>query len=227
MLFRVSRSNNAVTQALIARECNLTDSWVIEATEIIAPWCPGRMPDSKAEWTNRIAAMQAELEVTDNERLMRDTETHHNLRSYLAVHTGVNHSRRLRADTARGIHRLIVGGQGLRGGDPTDVTAATWENCCVYCLRQGRHIVETLRHVALECEAYRLCRLPISELLSKAPTEIFALNRDFWTWRELSGLTRFFEDRLLARRSEWGLHVGKARKRMQAEALQRWAIDVD
>ena len=38
---------------------------------------------------------------------------------------------------------------------------------------------------------------------------------------------RFFEDISLARRSEWGLHSGKTRKRMLAEALQRWAIDVD
>ena len=76
-------------------------------------------------------------------------------------------------------------------------------------------------------QVYIYIYIPITELLSKAPTKIFALNRDFWTWRDLSGLIRYFEDIILARRSEWGIHNSKARKRMQEESLQRWPIGVD
>ena len=62
--------------------------------------------------------------------------------------------REVKASTSRSIARLIVGGQDLRGGDPTCDEHPSRLNCWVPCLERHRYHAETLQHVCFDCAAY-------------------------------------------------------------------------
>ena len=46
---------------------------------------------------------------------------------------------------------MLVGGQGVRGGDPVETPEVTKDNCCPFYLRSGFRYVETLRHTIFDC----------------------------------------------------------------------------
>jgi hypothetical protein len=99
--------------------------------------------------------------------------------------TGVNltiHNKKYDVNKSKAVHRLLVGGQGLRGGDPIETPVATAGTCCVHCLREGRAVVETLQHVTFQCNAYNMIRHSVQNLLQDHCRDASLLCRDRWTW---------------------------------------------
>jgi hypothetical protein len=165
-------------------------------------------PLCKKEWGNAIFQLKEAISTNDTERLLQEAQLHHNLRSYWPAwwiqtgSPGVNrtlHNNKTNGDIAKKVGRILVGGQGLRCGDPTDEPEVSKETCCVPCLREGRKCTETLRHVALECETYLACRKPIINMIRDSPADIFTLCRKRWSWAQLRALTRFYTDIIFKR----------------------------
>ena len=97
------------------------------------------------------------------------------------------------ATSARTIHRLIVGGQGLMGGDPAIESAPTTESCCPHCLRQRRRCVESLWYVAYQCEVYSKLMVAVREVVGVHPRKIFILSRCQWNGSQLRAILRFLQ----------------------------------
>jgi hypothetical protein len=167
----------------------------------------------KREWDVVIDRYRELVVEGDMKKLLRHAETHHNLRTYQPIWwlrgetPGPNrtlHNNKLDASAAKSIHRLIVGGQGLLGGDPAVEGEPTRDTCCLYCLRQGQKQVESLWHVAFTCEAYSRCRRQISEIIGDHPRKIFILSRSQWQWSQLRVILRFLQDLINERASTLG-----------------------
>ena len=94
---------------------------------------------------------------------------------------------------ARAVARLLVGGQGLRGGDCGELEEVTLDNCCLPCLFRGVKAVESLVHVTFTCPEYSRARggdnMP--SLLAQGD-DVFLLHRKRWGWRNLKSLRRYF-----------------------------------
>ena len=135
---------------------------------------------------------------------------------------GINrfiHNNDFQAEHARKVSRLIVGGQGLRGGDVARTERVTVYNCCVWCLLRGIKAVESLYHVTYECEEYSGARVRgvIREILPRAGTEVFLIHRARWSWRELKAIRNFFLDIVMIRDAALG------KQRCRASSLQEIA----
>ena len=122
---------------------------------------------------------------------------------------GVNnflHNKWVDAANARGVARLIVGGQGLRGGDVSRGVGVSVDNCCVWCLLKGVRVVENLHHVVFECDEYdsARCQGRARELLEGGAADVFLLHLGRWEWRDLVTLRNFFLDILVLRVSAIG-----------------------
>ena len=163
----------------------MTNTWARDAAREVAPWMTGGSFTRKNEWDNAITQMKEALNESDFERLRHEALRYHNLQSYhLAwwVQTGrPGYNRTLlkcgiSQAAAKLVGRLLVGGQGLRAGDPADALVATRTSCCLHCLRLGHRTAETLRYVTLECEAYEGCRNPllISSIKTRATCSLYA-----------------------------------------------------
>ena len=102
---------------------------------------------------------------------------------------GVNralHDKSIGAAEARAVARMLAGGQGLRGGDPTEEGEATVQNCCLWCLGDGRRVRETLRHVIMHCPAYKHeRRAGLGEVGAREGMEILRMERERWGWADL------------------------------------------
>ena len=98
------------------------------------------------------------------------------------------------------------------------------DNCCVWCLQQGRRCVESLWHFTFQCEGTSGCRTSsrVASLLAKGRGDVFRLSRDVWEWGELDILAGYFAS-ILESRSRWmaggegshGLRVLTLRERVQ------------
>ena len=102
------------------------NTWAHTAAQDIAPWIDGKALTSSAQWYNSIQLMKAEFVEADFDRLRLEAQSHHNLHFYLPtwwLQTGsAGYNRTLlkggiSQSASKIVGRLIVGGQGLRGGD--------------------------------------------------------------------------------------------------------------
>jgi hypothetical protein len=213
LLTRVSCSTNVVTQVLVELMGSSSNTWAHEAAEEIAPWMAEAQLSRKSDWVKSIQRRKSAMIEADLDRLRSDVQTHHNLRSYEPVwwtktgQPGYNRTL-LNCGLSHGatkiVGRLLVGGQGLRGGDPADEVEATRTSCCLPCLEKGRKIAETLRHVTFDCPAYGGCRRGIARQIHVNPGDVFILCRNVWRWAEIRQIAKFFQELMNARGHEWG-----------------------
>lgn len=118
---------------------------------------------------------------------------------------------------SKGVSRLIVAGQDLRGGDPRCTPEPTPFNCCVACLESGVKVAETLHHVTFMCPHYADLRSnsAICDILASLDVRAFCLHRDVWSWRQLKALRTYFGTLVMRRNA----HIGHKRRSF-APALQ-------
>ena len=230
LLSRISCSSNIVVQVLIAEAGGARGTWMHAAAAQVDHMIPDVCSMGKGGWEKIVSQHKSLMDEADARTLMRQSEVHTNLKSYKpawsvqAVCLGLNrtlHNNKLDPYTARSINRLLVGGQGLQGGDPTEEVAPSIATCCLHCLRQGRMCVELLRHVAFECDAYDDCRRPVAELTSKEASSLFVLCRDRWTWVQLRAIIRFFQRLIRERARVWGTNLYTDGK-LISEIERRW-----
>ena len=79
-------------------------------------------------------------------------------------------------------------------GDLAIESAPTKETCCLHCICQGCRRVDSLWHVAFQCEAYSKDRVAVRELVGDHPRKIFILSRCQWNWSQLRTILRFLQD---------------------------------
>ena len=232
LLARVSCSDNEITQIIVDGMSRSSNTWIHVAAEEVAPWINEDALTSKAQWTSSIQQMKHAVVEAEFDRMRLEAQTHHNLRSYQPtwwVQTGeVGYNRTLlkcglSQATSKAIGRLLVGGQGLRGGDPEDVPQATPWMCCLNCLRGGIKTPETLRHIAFECSAYDECRKGIAKIIHENGGGIFSICRNNWSWTEIRKITRFFYEVLRIRDKQWAVPIKSAvEKLIQEEVDSLW-----
>ena len=140
LLDRVTCSPNDITRALMEQMSNSVDTWAHKAAEDIEPWMSDAQLDIKSEWDTPIQQMKESLIEAHFDQLRIDGQAHHNLDSYVSVwwlKTGqYGYNRTLMncglCDRAvKAVGRLLVAGQGLRGGDPAHNNEATKITCCM------------------------------------------------------------------------------------------------
>ena len=104
------------------------------------------------------------------------------------------HDKSIPMQQALSAGRLLVGGQGLRAGDPKRVPVVTADNACVACLAAGNRVPETLKHVLFDCPTFGHLRRQedISALLPDLRDGI-CLHRNVWQWRQLRCIIRFLD----------------------------------
>jgi hypothetical protein len=189
------------------------NTWAHTAAQDIAPWMDGKTLTSSAQWHNSIQLMKAELVEADFDRLRLEAQTHHNLKSYMPtwwLQTGCAGYNRtllkcgLSQSAAKLVGRLIVGGQGIRGGDPEDENLVTPYSCCHFCLEQGLKTNDTLRHVTFVCPAYAESRMSIARIIHQNPNQLFIICRKYWSWAEIRQITKFFHEVVQRRAKPWG-----------------------
>ena len=102
------------------------------------------------------------------------------------------HDKRVPANVAINVTRLIVGGQGLRAGDPRITPEATAENCCIFCLENGRAVPETLGRLICNCPAVSHLRFDqqLAEVLPKLEPG-FSIHRSAWSWSQMRAMLIF------------------------------------
>jgi hypothetical protein len=202
LLSRVATSPNTFIQALIVEASQEGNSWMHKAAANVEHLIDDVCALSKNGWADVGSQLKRSLAEADAMKHMRQAEAHHNLRTYRTLwavrgeQPGPNltlHNKKIDPFLARSVNRLIVGGQGLRGGDPTAEPEPTMDSCCLYCLRQGLKRVESLWHVAFCCEAYARCRQQVSHLIDERPSQIFILSRCHWSWTQLKSIIRFLQ----------------------------------
>ena len=189
------------------------------------------MPESQAEWGKVYTKWHKDASAMCSERRWVECLGHSSLCHYkpgMWVLEGVwrvnnfLHDRRVDASKAKAISRLLVGGQGLRGGDVCKDTPVTVHNCCVWCLREGSKVVESLEHVVFECPAYIGLRSSprMQALLATGREEIFILHRGQWGWKQMRVLRTFYLDLLAAR------HLANGGCKSKPSILQQMAEEL-
>ena len=208
LLARVTCSPNDITRALMEQMSNSVDTWAHKAAEDIEPWMSDAQLDIKSEWDTPIQQMKESLIEAHFDQLRIDGQAHHNLDSYVSVwwlKTGQHGYNRTLMNcglcdrAVKAVGRLMVGGQGLIGGDPAHDNEATQITCCMPCLRCGHKRVESLQHVTFHCLAYASCRRNIARLIHRQPNDIFLLCRDVWKLPEIRQIACFFHEILKVR----------------------------
>ena len=232
LMARIACSEHRITQAIADAQSQINGTWLQATAEEIAPWTDDSHLADKAQWKKWIRLMKEELTAAEHDRVRLDARTHHNLRSYQPawwMQTGeVGYNRTfqkcgLRQAVINEIYRLLIGGQGLRGGDPEEVEEPTNLTCCLHCLRDGVKTPETLRHFALECAANEESRKGIAKILHKDAAGIFLICRNKWSWAEIRQITRFFNEVLRIRNKPWRTLEFRTREaRIQEEVDSLW-----
>ena len=207
LLSRVVQSKNEISQCIVEASSAHTNTWAHAASDHVAHLMPDPNHADNKDW---ICALKEALIEQDTNDLLQEARTHHNLGSYQPTwwvqsgKPGINST--LYHCGLKGmvepVRRLIIGGQGLRGGDPEDMPAVNQSNCCPACLENGDKVVESLQHVTFHCPTYHGSRMAVAHLLNVRSTiETFTLCRNLWTWSEIRALSRHFAN-VLRRRDE-------------------------
>ena len=192
------------------------------------------MPSSKSQWERVYKDWLADAVCVQTQQRVFECEDHLSLTNYQPARLtctgvwGVNHwlhNRRVGLNAARAVSRLVVGGQGLRGGDVTASTPVLVTNCCVWCLQRGVKAVESLHHVAFECPEYDELRQEhvVRGIVASRDVGIFLLHRGRWSGVELRALCRFWEG-VAARRFRRGGGLNR-RRETQFEIAMRFWVD--
>ena len=146
-------------------------AWDCRATRLVAVggggWVPARLrsglPSSGLEWRWVAEQWKVHAIAMEAERCVYACASHGKLVNYVAsrwVQDGkwqLNtflYDKRVPAAEAALVSRVLVGGQGLRGGDCHRDETVSVDNCCVFCLDNGQKKVESVWHVLFECEGY-------------------------------------------------------------------------
>ena len=219
------------TQWLVRASTWVPESWLARCARAGSPWCDGRAPTGPLEWRKLRQKWVKDTANIQAEAVWAACQTHTSLCCYQPAkwlcdgQWGINrllHNSNFPADAARAVSRLLVGGQGLRGGDVSDATVASVHNCCVWCLERGLRVVESLYHVAYVCPEYERARdrAGVRLVLGRAGVELFLIHRTRWSWRELKSIRHFLVDILAQRDAAIGGRRCRARKLQEiAETL--------
>jgi hypothetical protein len=166
----------------------------------IRPWCGNISPIDANAWKNGLLAYSKQSLLQGAEGLARQCLLSSAQASYVIApwrfdnRWGVNNflHNRDSASMCKNINRLLVGGQGLRGGDPVGGTLPMIRNCCVFCLEAGVRAAETLRHVVFQCPAYKDARRApnIQMHIASGDLDIFCIHRNIWSWKQSKALTK-------------------------------------
>ena len=200
LLSRNALEDNVIISALLKEAEGASNCWTGMAAKLISPWCNSHEPSTRQEWYALVQAMATDLRSNDMAQIIYDVGEHHNLGMYRPTKwlmdgtLGVNmtlHHCKIPRNAAIAVRRLIVGGQGLRGGDPVELMIADRENCCLHCLWAGSKVAETLQHVIFHCPLYATTRSDIASELTEGGTAVLELSRDRWTWPQLRRIVRF------------------------------------
>ena len=134
------------------------------------------------------------------------------------------YNKKVPAEEARVVSRLLVGGQGLRGGDSWPYEPVTADNCCVFCLVRGSRAVESLVHVVFDCQTYAAARQRhgFAGLLEAGGAGIFTLHRDRWSWGQLRSIRRGLCDIWAMRARAAGVRQARLTKRLDQQAHELW-----
>ena len=216
---RVLNSRCEFSRWLADASASIPGSWVARFAVSCSSWCDARMPSSAGEWKLLRAKWWKDVSRVQGEVLRAACQSHSRLCNYMPARLlcdgswDVNnfmYNNRVPAAKARDVSRLIAGGQGLRGGDVSEATAVSVDNCCVWCLLRGVRAVESLLHVVFVCAEYEQARCSgsVRELLESGGADVFLIHNGRWQWRDLRSLRSFFLDVLALRATL----VGRRRK---------------
>ena len=233
LLRRLLQSENILVHTALEASMQDTSSWIHSCIDSLRPWCDGDLPNTASAWRKLFFDWSEQMLRDEAEEQTTQCESHPNLAHYNQVkylqegNWAINnflHSPAVNTDSARRINRLLVGGQGLRAGDPRNAVDPTCENCCVFCLEAGIKAAETLIHVTFTCPAYAgaRCAAPIVPSRNAECVEIFTLHQNYWSWRDLRSIRTFFNEVVLIRQALTGTSGWRAAALLQDRANSHW-----
>ena len=93
----------------------------------------------------------------------------------------------------------------------------------MFCLEEGRLVLENLRHVVFDCPSYARARDRLVELgILEKCSLLFCLHRNHRSFSELKAIRRFYCEVTSVRVSLAGVRERKVRRSLQDRAEAAW-----
>ena len=153
-LGRICQVTNLYVQTMVEMTAANPRSWIASTVRLVRPWCGNITPDQTNTWsklirTSKTHAQKQEASCMAHLCLRYSSIASHSIPKWRCegrwAANNFLYCKELKPSTSRSIARLIVGGQDLRGGDPTCDEHPSRINCCVPCLESHRYHAETVQ----------------------------------------------------------------------------------
>ena len=196
LLARLEQSNNLLVATLLAASRASATTWAnIAEAHLMASLTMGARPASAAAWASHLKVWERAKRQADADDLIQRSRAHPNLALYsphqseFPTSITVNpvlHDHTINDSMSRTISRLLCGGQGLNGGDPTIPTEVDMRNACRFCLSYGHPTIESLKHFLHECPLTATARqTTAAKKCWERPADITRLHLSVWSHTEL------------------------------------------
>eukprot|EP00973_Karenia_brevis_P021313 2930340-Karenia_brevis.AAC.1 len=105
----------------------IPDSWIRRAADDLQPWLQVAFPETRQQWHKVVRDWRIDSSTDEACELSSQCSQHPCLAHYCPAawvyegrwaHNSFIHDKRISPAEARCVARMLVGGQGLRGGDP-------------------------------------------------------------------------------------------------------------
>ena len=201
LLARLEQTTNPLVASLLSISQALPTTWASSAeAHLSASLLLRARPDTAAAWTNHLKHWEHVKRQADAGDLIQRSQAHPNLAHYsphqsefpssLTVNP-VIHDHTINDAMSRTISRLMCGGQGLNGGDPTIPTEVSMRKACRFCLSYGRPTIESLTHFLHECPLTATARqTAAAKTCWERPADITRLHLSVWSHRELKTIRK-------------------------------------